>query len=208
MSSPSATPNTFPYHNEPKWSKSERAIARTAFDAALRRELQDVMQKAKQMANQIREPADVWELERYLTQRRKDIDRRYDFRSSRLTRVFGTLMCESRITEEELRGLGEDKLKVIRSFAKGLSDEAASSGSSKSWVLALKNGADMLDVYLCPESFLKDMGFTFSKGDEIALTGSKVKQENGELILAREIVKGTDTLVLRDNKGGPVWNWH
>jgi hypothetical protein len=72
----------------------------------------------------------------------------------------------------------------------------------------VKDGTDMLDVYLCPEAFLKDMGFSFSKGDEIALTGSKVKQENGELILAREVVKGTDTLVLRDDKGGPVWNWH
>jgi hypothetical protein len=39
-----------------------------------------------------------------------------------------------------------------------------------------------------------------------ALTGSKVTQEDGELILAREIVKGTYMLVLRD-KGGPVWNW-
>jgi hypothetical protein len=53
------------------------------------------MQEVKQMANQIKEPADVWKLERYLTKRRKEIDRRYDFRSSRLTRVFGTLLCET-----------------------------------------------------------------------------------------------------------------
>ena len=59
MSSASATPNTYPYQNEPNWSKSEKAIARTVFDAALRWELQDVMQQAKQMANQIKEPADV-----------------------------------------------------------------------------------------------------------------------------------------------------
>ena len=93
---------------------------------------------------------------------------------------------------------------------KGIVEELKlpTNGSHKAAYLVLKDGADMLDVYLCPESFLKDMGFTFSKGDEIALTGSKVKQENGELILAREIVKGTDTLVLRDDKGGPVWNWH
>ena len=64
---------------------SEKAIARRLFDAALKRELHEVMQEAKQKANQIKEPADVWELERYLTQRRKDVDRRYDFRSSRLT---------------------------------------------------------------------------------------------------------------------------
>jgi hypothetical protein len=51
MSSPSATQNTYPYQNEPTWSKSEKAIARIAYDAALKRELQDVMRKTKQMAN-------------------------------------------------------------------------------------------------------------------------------------------------------------
>jgi len=74
--------------------------------------------------------------------------------------------------------------------------------------LFAKNGTDTIDIYLCPESFLADMGITFSKGDEIALTGSKVKQDEADLILAREVVKGTDTLVLRDAKGNPVWNWH
>ena len=57
------------------------------------------MQETKRKANQIKEPANVWELERHLTQRRKDIDRKYDYRFSRLTRVFGTLLYECRITE-------------------------------------------------------------------------------------------------------------
>jgi hypothetical protein len=51
------------------------------------------------------------------------------------------------------------------------------------------------------------MGVTFKKGDEVALTGSKVKQDTSDLVLAREVVKGTDALVLRDEKGVPVWNW-
>jgi hypothetical protein len=71
------------------------------------------MQETKQKANRIEEPQDLWVLERYLTQRRKDIDRKYDFRSSRLTRLFGVLLCERRISEEELRGLREDKMKAI-----------------------------------------------------------------------------------------------
>jgi len=91
MSNPSGPENTYPYQNEPTWSKSEKAIARTAFDTALKRELQDVMRKTKQMANQIKEPADLWELEHYLTERRKEIDRKYDYRYSRLTLVFGRL---------------------------------------------------------------------------------------------------------------------
>ena len=74
--------------------------------------------------------------------------------------------------------------------------------------LLVKNGTETVDVYLCPMSFLDDMGMSFSKGDEIALTGSKVKQDGADLILAREVVKGTDTLLLRDDKGCPVWKEH
>jgi hypothetical protein len=73
----------------------------------------------------MKDPADVWELERYLTRRRKDIDRRYEFRTSRLTGVFGALFCEHRVSEEELRGLGADKLKAIRSCAEVLAQDAA-----------------------------------------------------------------------------------
>ena len=118
-------PNRYPYPTEPNWARPERAIARKVFDAALRRELQDVIQEAKQMANRIKEPADVWELENYLTRRRKDIDSKYDFRTSRLTQVFGRLLYEGRITEAELRGLREDKVKSIRSCAKVLSYDVA-----------------------------------------------------------------------------------
>jgi hypothetical protein len=64
-----------------------------------------------------------------------------------------------------------------------------------------------VDVYLCPKSFFDDMGMSFAKGDEIAITGSKVKQGETDLILAREIVKGNDTFALRDGKGEPVWSW-
>jgi hypothetical protein len=124
MSSPSATQSTYPYPNEPTWSKSEKAIARMAFDAALKRELQDVMHKTKQTANQIKEPADIWELEDYLTERRKEIDRKYDYRYSQLTHVFGRLLYEGRVREEELRGLSDDKLKSIRSLAEFLAKYA------------------------------------------------------------------------------------
>jgi hypothetical protein len=72
--------------------------------------------------------------------------------------------------------------------------------------LLVKIGTDTMDVYLCPKSFLDDMGVSFSQGEEIVLTGSRVKQGEADLILAREIVKGTDTLVLRDAKGNPVWS--
>lgn len=98
-------------------------------------------------------------------------------------------------TETKMKGVVEE----LKLPPKGQEKEVAH--------LMMKNGDDMIDIYLCPKSFIDDMGVTFSKGDAIAFTGSKVKQDGADLILAREVVKGQDTLVLRDDKGNPVWNW-
>jgi len=74
--------------------------------------------------------------------------------------------------------------------------------------LVVKDGTNSVDVYLCPKSFFDDMGMAFTKGDQITITGSKVKQGETNVFLAREIVKGSnDTFSLRDGKGEPVWSW-
>ena len=125
MTSPSAAQDRYPDQNKPIWSRSEKALARKAFDAALGRELHEVIQEAKKMASQIQQSSDLWDLEHYLTGRRKEIDRKYDFRGSRLTDVLGRLLYENRLGEEDLRGLREDKRKGIRSFAKFLAEDAA-----------------------------------------------------------------------------------
>ena len=125
MTSPSATQDRYPYQNEPTWSRSEKTVARAAFDTALGRELHEVIQQAKKMASQIQQSSDLWDLEHYLTQRPKEIDHKYDYRYSQLTHVFGRLLHEQRLSEDELRGLQEDKLKLIRSFAKFLAEDAA-----------------------------------------------------------------------------------
>jgi hypothetical protein len=74
---------------------------------------------------------DLWDLEHYLTQRHKETDLKYDYRYSQLTQLFGRLLQERRLSEQELRGLREDKMKLIRSFAKILSG-----GRSVTWVLS------------------------------------------------------------------------
>ena len=125
MNRPSAIQDRYPYQNQPTWSRAEKAIARRAFDAALGQELHEVIQEAKRMANEIQQSSDLWDLEHYLTKRRKEIDRKYDFRGSRLTDVMGRLLYENRVSEEDLRGLREEKMKSIRSFAKFLAEDAA-----------------------------------------------------------------------------------
>ena len=74
--------------------------------------------------------------------------------------------------------------------------------------LVIKDGADTLEVYVAPKAYLVDMSTEFAKGDQLEITGSKVKNDAGtSLILAREVIKGNNTVVLRDKAGEPVWSW-
>jgi Photoprotection regulator fluorescence recovery protein len=101
-----------------KWSPAEKAIARKAFERALQQDLEAVIREARKMAEKIEQPSDLWELERYLTKRRKEIDRQYDYRYSVLLFVFADLIRKGRLREEDLHGLSEDKLGYIRSYAR------------------------------------------------------------------------------------------
>ena len=122
------------------------------------------------------------------------------------------LLCPLLLVAQKAQEASPPKYDVhAETKMKGTVDEVKlpPKGNEKEVVhLQLKTGADTVDVYLCPQSFLDDMGVSFSKGDEISLTGSKIKQGEADLVLAREVVKGTDTLVLRDEKGNPIWSWH
>jgi hypothetical protein len=101
-----------------KWSAAEKAIAHKAFDMSLQHEMNAVIQEAKERAAKIVQPSDLWELESYLTQSRLHIDRKYDFRYSVLLFVFANLLREGRLTEQDLRGLREEKLSLIRQASK------------------------------------------------------------------------------------------
>jgi hypothetical protein len=107
----------YPLMRELKWSGTEKAIARKAFERALRQDIEAIIRQAKKMAGRIAQPSDLWELERYLTERRKAIDRQYDYRYSVLLNVFADLIRKGLLHQEDLCGLGEDKLEHIRQLA-------------------------------------------------------------------------------------------
>ena len=64
---------------------------------------------------------------------------------------------------------------------------------------------DAVQVFLCPKKFLDELGIAFKADESIQITGSKVKQDGADLILAREIVKGGETLTFRFQDGKPAW---
>ena len=73
--------------------------------------------------------------------------------------------------------------------------------------LMVKTGGDILEVRLCPNSFLKEFEVAFKKGDQLTITGSKVRVDDKNVVLAREIELGNSKITLRDKQGVPVWTW-
>ena len=100
-----------------KWSPTEKAIARRAFDLALGRELEGVIREAKKRTARITEASELWELERWLSERRREIDSTFDFRYSVRPIVFAALLRDHSLTEDDLRGLAQEKLASIRGMA-------------------------------------------------------------------------------------------
>jgi len=107
------TQNVYSKMRDMHWSPKERTIARRAFDRALHRELEATIREAKQKAERIKEPDELWGLERYLTRRRKEIDAKYEFKYSVLLLVLADLVREGGINLDQLHGLSEDKLRIV-----------------------------------------------------------------------------------------------
>lgn len=102
-----------------KWSPSEKKLAREVFESALQNELAEIIAKFKSEAATISEPDDLWALIKRTDHQREEIDRKYDFRYTQLLSVFGHLLREDRISEDDLQGLSEQKMAIIL-FGAGL----------------------------------------------------------------------------------------
>ncbi len=72
--------------------------------------------------------------------------------------------------------------------------------------LVLKSADETILVHVAPEKFLKELETSFVKGDEIEVVGCKIKNADGnDELLARQLTKNNNELVLRDKKGTPIW---
>jgi len=73
--------------------------------------------------------------------------------------------------------------------------------------LMVKTATETIEVRLWPSGYLKHFETAFAKGQTVEVTGSKLKVEDKDVILAREVVQGNNTVTLRDKDGAPVWTW-
>lgn len=72
--------------------------------------------------------------------------------------------------------------------------------------LVVRFDTEMLTVHVGPSVYLEQQGFSFAPGDKIEVTGSKVKLDMSDVIVAREIKKGDRVLTLRNHDGIPAWS--
>jgi hypothetical protein len=100
--------------NDFTWSKAEKEVARKAFDQARAREYEAIRGELKSMINSAKDDDVIWRIHEYLSERRREVGEKYDYRYSVLPLVFAQLIREGWLSEEELSGLREDKLEYIQ----------------------------------------------------------------------------------------------
>ncbi len=108
------------FRNNVRWTAAEKKVARKAFENALERHLSAITAEAKRMMANVADPSDLWQVEAYLTESRKTVNRMYQFRYSDLLRVFSILMQHEWLKEADLVGLQPEKIADITRGAESL----------------------------------------------------------------------------------------
>ncbi len=77
-------------------------------------------------------------------------------------------------------------------------------GAMDPTMLMVKVADKVVTVQLAPKDYLKEIDCWIKVGDVVEVTGAKTS-DAGDEVIAREVVFGNSTMVLRDNKGVPIW---
>lgn len=72
-------------------------------------------------------------------------------------------------------------------------------------VLILKTTKETIPVHLGPQWYIERIELGIKKGDTLVVRGSRVELNNKPIIIAAEIMKGNQSVTLRNDKGIPVW---
>ncbi len=71
--------------------------------------------------------------------------------------------------------------------------------------LTVKTDSETVTVHLGPGWYIENQDTEIEEKDKVEITGSKISYEGKSAIIAYEVKKGDDTLVLRDTDGFPAW---
>ncbi|WP_020588203.1 hypothetical protein [Desulfobacter curvatus] len=72
--------------------------------------------------------------------------------------------------------------------------------------LILKTDKEMISVHLGPSWYIENQDVKIVPKDKIEVKGSRITFEGNPTLIAAEVMKGGDVLVLRDASGFPIWS--
>lgn len=72
--------------------------------------------------------------------------------------------------------------------------------------LRVKRPADTIAVHLGPVWYLDGQELAIAANDTLTIKGSRTVFEGRPVVIASEVMRGADTLVLRDSRGIPAWS--
>ena len=83
--------------------------------------------------------------------------------------------------------------------------EDITQGPGQATHVMLKTPDGTLELALGPTWYQTQKKYDLAKGDQIDVIGAKSKVDGREVLLVREIKKGSETMTFRDAKGFPMW---
>lgn len=78
-------------------------------------------------------------------------------------------------------------------------------GPQQGMHVMLKTSDATLELALGPSWYQTEKKYELVKGDQIEVIGAKSTVDGHDVILVREIKKGSETMTFRDAKGFPMW---
>jgi len=96
-------------------------------------------------------------------------------------------------------------VETITGEVSGIEQTVPMKGMNQGLALVVKTEKETVTVHLGPTWYLERLDTKIVKGDKVEIKGSRTTLVGKPIILAAEVKKGDDVLVLRDASGVPVW---
>jgi uncharacterized membrane protein YedE/YeeE len=96
-------------------------------------------------------------------------------------------------------------VETVRGTVVSVDEMTPRSGMGPGVHLRLKTDAETVSVHVGPSWYVEHQDARIEPNDEVEVKGSRVSFDGKPAILAAEIRKGTETLLLRDANGVPLW---
>jgi hypothetical protein len=71
--------------------------------------------------------------------------------------------------------------------------------------LMVSAASEKLGVHLGPSFFVDEQSLKLAKGDRIEVKGSRIVLDGNPVLIAQEIKRGSESMLLRDTNGFPLW---